>query len=166
MNAAVGRKDPQDPKLREAQLIYQMGLKKDWANNCSYWVELYCREIGPANRAKVKVFYIYRQWSFWKSTSKEVIDGNVISEAISSLPAAEQHLVDFIRMRIEEKGDTVEYTKEHEDWTGIAHRIALELDQREKVVAAMMRTKIKDRDKTLAEKFKETQREREKKADW
>lgn len=161
MSKAVGRKDPEDSRLREAQLIFQVGLKKEWAQQCSYWIELYCKQVGKKN--KVNLFFVYRQWSFWKKATNEVVDGGIVSEAISSLPSAEQLLVDYVRMRTEEKGDCLEYVKEHEDWKGIAARVSAEVDLRE---AAALRTKIQNRKQTLAEKFKETQREREKKADW
>jgi len=161
MSKKVGRKDPDDPKLRGAQCIFQAGLRKEWTPTCSYWIEIYCCKIGNS-KSKAQVFHVYRQWSFMKRLDNEVIDGGINSPPFPSSTTAEQAVVDYLRIR-QEKGDILSYMKGHKDWEGIVERVSAEIGSRDK---AALKTKIKDRDPTLAEKFKMSQLERQKKADW
>lgn len=154
----VGRKDPEDPRLRNAQLVFQVGLRKDWSKQCSYWIEIYRLKLGNS-KSKAHVYHVYRQWSFLKRADGEIIDGGINSPPFPSLTTAERTAVDYLEVR-QEKGDIIEYLKEADGWPGIAHRVQDALgDPNPKTFK-----KVEPQQKIS--KFKEAQLEREKKANW
>jgi hypothetical protein len=165
MSAKTGRKAPTVPDLKEAQCIFLVGLRKEWSDKCSYWIELYRRDFKPTKNGTKRppLFYVYRQWSFYKKIDEKVVEGGYSSEPSISIPSAMNTLVDYVRMR-EEKGDIVHFVEEHDDHPGLINMMDVEQKER-----AALRTKISDRSdrpETTAEKFKKTQLERQKRAKW
>lgn len=162
MSARAGRKDPTAPELKGTQCIFRVGLRKEWAQQCSYWIEIYKKTLKPTKKGTKRppLFYVYRQWSFYKAAESKVVEGGYPNEPSVSLQSALDKVCDFVRDR-EEKGDVIQFVKEHDDHPGLQNAMSIELGER-----AAIRTKIPDRDKTTAEKFKETQLRREKEAKW
>lgn len=118
------------------------------------------------------MYYVYRQWSFLRRADNEVVEGGYLGGSETpSVAQAEMQIVEYVKRRIEEKDDVVAYVRNKwEDvsdpyYQALTERVTAELSPRNMSKAAY-RTTSKSKEPSLADKFKQAQQERLKKAKW
>ena len=161
-----GRRPIEDthPDLQGRTCVISIGLRKEWAKNSSYWVELFAKPLGP--HKKSHLFCIARQWSFFRQASKERIeDQYVMKHDYTSFHNVADALKEVIQSRIRDRGDIIHCIHSAANWEDEALNLQTRLAcESQKPLPA--RSEAPPLVETVAEKFRKSVEERSKKAKW
>lgn len=159
------------PHLGQFTCVLSVGLRKDWAKKASYWIDVYAKPLGP--HKKSHLLRMARQWSFYRQTTKEQIqDQYVMPNEWTSVNNAVDSLINYVAVRLAEKGEVVHEILNADGWDDAALELKLKLleDPRRGASDAGPANShsgsLPPKKKTIAEKFKESVAERAKRAKW
>jgi hypothetical protein len=155
------------PSLKNTTCVLSVGLRKEWAKKASYWIELFARPLPLGPRRKSHLLLIAQQWSFYRKTTKEQIeDQYVLPTEWVSVNNAVGDLVDRIKGRIQEKDEIVAEVCFSDGWEDVATDLKVKLSTKDPKAGHGGGVKLPPKEKTIAEKFKESIAERSRKAKW
>lgn len=176
------RKPADHPELVSKQCLVSIPLRKDWAKQATYWVEVYGKRLGNHRGFGKWRYWVVKQWRFKRRNEitgdNEIIhDCAVAPHICMDIPGTIRHLADWVDRQLEkdyriegfvlepdlEAGADSDLTQsEKDEWIDrVRFDIMSKSDRAVPHQGGLVVAK-----EALGERFRKAQREREKKAKW